>query len=607
MSKYRVKGRFHTTFIKLTVSFIILGMLPMLFLGVAFINQYANDARKMTVGSLEQSAHYVAQSMENMLETVDTTISMIYTYNINDYIHVYDILEDDYLSETERNIYLTQMLSSWLSSNNYLSALRFERENEFYHVAYADGTKALFSIQRQPNLVGDSELENFVKLQVLGTVYEGDYCANSEDYIFTVARNYLDTRSLTTSRSKILGTVYADVKVDILEDITRKAGVVENSSLYIININKNEYIYSSDPNDYGTESEWLQKFVTDIRENSGIIYRNGNYLVYAKIGETDCYVLEYMAEADILDTLSRTRIYMVLILLFVLFVLICIYILFSDRMSEPVEILKTAMERVQAGDLSTPVSIRSRDEMEYLGEGFNRMQKELSVYIDQVYKAQISKRDAELNALKMQIQPHYLYNTLDVIRMKALEHDDSETAALLEGLSRQLRYILGKQSDEVALVEELNNIREYFVIVRARYNGLYDLEMSVKDSDLQLKVLKLILQPVVENAVKHGLRTKEGPGKVLIRVEREDEYLNIFVMDNGKGMNKEQLSQIHRRLEDQEMDTNTISESVGLKNVYDRIRYRYGKDYGFEIAGEENFGTIVTFRLPVSTDILVGE
>ncbi len=595
MSGYRIKNRFQTMFIKLTCSFVLLGMVPMLILGGIFINQYAHDAREMAVSSLEQSVQYVAQSVENIFSSVDNSISMIYTYRNDRYIHVYDILEDESLSETEKSVYMTQMLEFWLSSNTCLSSLRFERADEIWHVAYVDTTKNLFDMQRQPNLLANINEDDYVNLQVLGAVYEGDYSANSKDYIFTIARNYLDNRSLTTSRTEILGTVYADIKVDILEDIVSRAECVKESSFHIVNLKNNQFIFSSDKEDYGKEAGYGDEIVG----NSGVVYKDFQYLIYARIGETDCYVIEYAAEEGILNARSNTQLYMMFVLLLTLFILVCIFILFSNKMSEPVEALKKAMERVQAGDLETPIFINSNDEMGYLGEGFNRMQRELSIYINQVYKAQISKRDAELNALKMQIQPHYLYNTLDVIRMKALEHGDGETARILEGLSKQLRYIMGRQSDEVTLREELNNIKEYFVIIKARYNGLYTLETNVKDGDLQLKVLKLILQPVVENAVKHGLRERAGLGKVSIRVWRETSCLKIMVMDNGKGISEERLAEVRHFLKDDKDKTNQTDVSVGLKNVYDRIQYQYGKEYGFDITGSEVFGTAVTFSLPI--------
>lgn len=583
----------------MTALFVLVAMLPVLLLGIYFINRYAEDGRRMMISSLENTVSSNAKSAENLFSGVDMIISRIYTYKTASHPNVYDACEDPSLTEAEKSLYFNKMLSTWILSANYLSCLRFETGDQSY-VVFADSTKNLLSQQAQPNLLDNSDASEYVSLQILGTTYEGDYCSNSQDYVFTIARNYMDTRSLSTSREKIVGTIYADIRVDALGYMLQEKSAIFPNSPYIIKMSTSEYIYSADSSDYGKSAAWVQEFRPEMTESSGTIYKDGHCFIYTQIGTTDCYVVSYMSTADLFGQLPTTSKYMLLVLIFTLLVLLCVYALFSDSLSRSVETLKAAMERVQAGNLSIPVSIRTKDEMQYLGEGFNRMQTELNGYIDRVYKAEIRKRDAELNALKLQIQPHYLYNTLDVIRMKALEHDDTETATLLECLSKQLRYIMGKQSDEVPLLEELNNIREYFFIIKSRFNGLYELEIDVQDSDLHLKVLKLILQPIVENAVKHGLRQKPGPGKVFIRIQREEQALKIMVMDNGKGISPQELDRIQQKLDSGDAGEAMSEQSVGLKNVYDRIHYHYGQEYGFSITGQENFGTIVTYRLPIS-------
>lgn len=587
-------------FAKLTLSFLFLGVLPMFGIGMFFLDYYMHNVEQMTLNSLESSAYYVAMSMEKVLDNVDEIVSAIYTYSTDDeYGHVYDVLRDKKLSETERNIYIAQMMNTLLGQKSYLSAIRFNRPDGYYHYSYADGTKVIHNVRMHPNVLDNEAEENPIGLRVLGTVYEGDYCSNSEDYIFTVARNYMNSRTLATSRSDILGTVYADVKLDAVTEFVDRVEVGENGRLYIINRDNQQYIYSSDQNDYGTAPQWMEEYEDEMINSTGVIRKNGRYLIYAQVRNTDCCVLEYIEKEDILGAFFRTRTSMLLLLVFTIFMVIAVHTVFSNRISTPVRELKDAMEKLESGDLSVRVNIHSRDEMEYLGDGFNHMANDLSQYIDQVYKAQISRREAELTALKMQIQPHYLYNTLDVIRMKALQHEDHEAAMLLENLSKQLRYITGNQSHEVTLEEELENIKEYFTIIRTRYNDLYDLEIRAKESDLKLKILKLILQPVVENAVKHGLREREGSGKVSIHVMRRADRLEIQIMDNGKGMNAEKKQQLRLLLQSSEEDTYSREGHIGIKNVYDRIQYNYGSEFGFTIDGQEGFGTIVTYYLPV--------
>lgn len=276
----------------------------------------------------------------------------------------------------------------------------------------------------------------------------------------------------------------------------------------------------------------------------------------------------------------------------------------SVGISKPARDLKQAMGAVQKGDLNVRVDIHSGDELEYLGEGFNRMVEQLDDVIQEVYVAEICQRDAELNALKMQIQPHYLYNTLDVIRMSALDGGDSKTARLIESLSHQLRYVIGDHRDRVSLRQELDNVQEYGVLIAARYEGQIGVSIEAADSDLDLLVPKLLLQPFVENAVKHGLRDRPEGGTVLIEVVRLEDALQILVLNDGAPIEPERLEHIQNFLDRAavgEQDGDGIV-SVGMKNTYDRIKLNCGPAYGFTMDSGGSMGTIVTIRLPIWRD-----
>lgn len=173
------------------------------------------------------------------------------------------------------------------------------------------------------------------------------------------------------------------------------------------------------------------------------------------------------------------------------------------------EQLKEGMLKIQKGDLESRIDVGGReDEIGMLAEGLNDMATELETYIKKVYVAEIRQREAELDALKSQIKLHYLYNTLEVIRMTVLEHEDTETARMVESLSKQLKYLIGCNSDRVLLKRALENIREYFYIMRIRYENRIELDVSAQPEALEASIIKLSLQPIVENAVRHGLRPK---------------------------------------------------------------------------------------------------
>lgn len=274
---------------------------------------------------------------------------------------------------------------------------------------------------------------------------------------------------------------------------------------------------------------------------------------------------------------------------------------YGKKTNQPIKNLKEAMERIQKGDLDTRVSVVSNDEIGFLAKGLNKMTQELQGHIQKVYIAEIRQREAEIEALKTQIEPHYLYNTLDVIRMTAITKDDMETAEMIDGLSGQLKYLIGGVRDMVTLQGELDSVRNYFKIIKIRYENRFTLEVDVPEELLDFEVPQLILQPVVENAVKYGLRPKDGEGVVAIQGAKEEECLIITVMDNGVGMSEERMDYVQQLLNSPETVKHAKSKraSIGLKNVYDRIKLIFGDQYHMEISSYEGIGTIVKYRLPI--------
>ena len=228
------------------------------------------------------------------------------------------------------------------------------------------------------------------------------------------------------------------------------------------------------------------------------------------------------------------------------------------------------------------------------------MLRELERYIDQVYVAQIKQTEAEMTALKSQIYPHFLYNTLEVIRMTALDEKDEKVSQMIEALSVQIRYIIGTVQDMVPLEKELDIVEKYIYLLNCRIEGQIVFHSDIK-KDPSLLVPKLILQPIVENAYIHGIKPLASTGNICIDMEENENNRIISVMDNGIGMTQEDVEKIQKLLEGDEIGIKNEHnwQSIGLKNVHDRIRYLYGKEYGLRISSEKMVGTIVSIVLPL--------
>lgn len=597
-----MKKRFlDTTFSKMTVSFVIFGLLPLLLLSLLFFFRYTGVFRENMLQSYFSMTSYIAKNVGDVLTGVDDTLGSIYDYRDDDGESLGDILRDEGASESEREQEVNTFLRETMSSNEYVSSLRLiDYREEVFSLYYSqDKTLSRDGYEYMLRDVG-GVWERPTELKLFGTIPEEKICINSEDYVFGLVRNYMDTSTIQSARRDSLGVLYADVNVDVIGNIVKRSGI-QADHFYIYSAEPSRYIYSVQPEDYRNGSDPLA-FCAELLDGSGGYRLMGNqWVFYEPLEGVDAYAVLVLNNSDLMGGFFQIRTMMILILCFAGAFLLLLYMTFSARMSEPTRQLKEAMEQVESGNLDARVSLNTQDEMEYVADGFNRMTEKLQDYINQVYVAKIRQKDAELNALKMQIQPHYLYNTLDVIRMTALEQNDRKTAELLESLACQLRYVMGKQSDRVYLREELDAIREYFVLMRARYEGRITLMVAIADEDQELVIPKLLLQPIVENAIRHGLREKRGNGAVEIHVERRTDYLEITVMDDGVGMSEEQVEQMQRALEHPEVETVEAESqiSVGMKNVYDRIKLNCGPEYGFTIQSAQGLGTSVTFHLPI--------
>lgn len=281
-------------------------------------------------------------------------------------------------------------------------------------------------------------------------------------------------------------------------------------------------------------------------------------------------------------------------------ILICIfaavlaYFITSGMVSSRIERLTHFMQEVQEGSMDMQMESDDRDEIGMLYRGFGSMMKRIRTLINEVYLSKITQKEAELKALQAQINPHFLYNTLDSIIWMA-ETNDSNIVAMTEALAKLFRISLNKGNEEISLERELEHVKNYLIIQSMRYADKFTYEISAEPGVERCRTIKLILQPIVENCIYHGIKKKRGTGKITIRAYRREQNLIIEVSDDGCGMPEE----ICRKILSDEIESENISGSgIGVKNVNERIQLRFGKKYGLSYSSEEGIGTTVTYVLP---------
>ncbi|WEK54206.1 MAG: sensor histidine kinase [Candidatus Cohnella colombiensis] len=279
-----------------------------------------------------------------------------------------------------------------------------------------------------------------------------------------------------------------------------------------------------------------------------------------------------------------------------------LYIFITKRLTRPIQVLKNKMRQAATGYLEAKVTPTGTDELADLGKSFNTMIENIKDLLEQSIREKEHIQKAELRTLQAQINPHFLYNTLDSIIWMAESGKNDQVIQLVLALSRFFRISLSKGRDWITIKEELEHVRNYLVIQQMRYRDILDYEISVDPSLDSFPILKMTLQPLVENAIYHGIKNKRSKGLIRITGHIEnDRILIIRIEDNGIGMNENTLAQLQERLnsrQDEQKSSETI-DGFGLYNVQQRVRLYYGSEFGLHITSIENQMTTIDVRFPV--------
>jgi two-component system sensor histidine kinase YesM len=279
----------------------------------------------------------------------------------------------------------------------------------------------------------------------------------------------------------------------------------------------------------------------------------------------------------------------------------------SYNMTKPIIHMHRKMVRIQIGDYDARVDVMTGDEIGYLGHQFNRMAEQIQQLIEHDLKLQLTNQETQIKALQAQISPHFLFNTLQMMAGIAEVKNVPDLKLICRSLSNMYRYNMNIQNEWVSVRDEIMHIRNYLVIINKRFQGNIHTRIVVSPEIANIQIPKLILQPIVENAVEHGLIPSDNERQLLklsARIDRNEGSLYIYVLDNGVGMGELEKRSLSDLLDPQspsqliQQQTDRKESSIGLVNVHSRIRLICGEDYGISIRSKKGTGTCVIFRLP---------
>lgn len=582
----------HSIFAKMSFAFILIGLIPLLAVTLFSLREFKENVNNIILNNAEGMLNTYTSYVNNMLDKWKTDTEEMYTRVAEPDTWLSDILLDSDLNKEEKNRKIRMYLSAFDTSDGIKSIRFLDNEGNLYYVTGTVG-KIVNTDQMKQWKEQELKARHDSHKLMLEPAHDDLYFSNMNDRVITAKRNLYDISRLENS-DHYLGTLYLDISEDSIDQNITSLKISEHSGYYILD-QTGQIVYKSD-NQQNLTKVQAKDILSQFNSGGNIIERDNCYYLGCSNTGGEWISVLCVYKDDVVKTGRNMEKYILAVLLGSSVFLLVLYFLFSKQFTKPIHILKQGMQEIQRGNLNTRVKLNSSDELEILADGLNQMADQLEIYINRVYGAEIRQRDAELKALKSQINPHYLYNTLDVIRMTALENKDRKAADMIESLARQLRYITHVEQDEVTLKEELDNISDYFMLIRIRYEERVSLHMSVPDELYGAQILKLILQPLVENAVKHGLKPRNGEGKIWITADHTGDKLEITVMDNGAGISEQRLHEIQELLSGKRVKKK--DSEVGLLNISERIKNKYGINNGLKIESTENKGTIIIVTLP---------
>ncbi|HHD2753837.1 TPA: sensor histidine kinase [Clostridium perfringens] len=560
-----------------TYTIVILSIVSILYL--YFLTKTSEEVKRNTLYINDKILQDVNETLEYNNSTSRTIMNMLYEdeFRLNDVIKylntdLVDYIKGklDYYSASDKLYYngIENFVKSSFQLNNFLKNISF--------VSYSRNEISIFNrkgeIKTYPfnsnKLLNNGELEN--------TIYKQNEI-NISNEIRDAASLKSEGMLIATYDISSIGNIikkYRDTDSEVL---------ILNQDGMVIYDSENKYDYEYYPYfdrlKIGNKEVALEEnyYVDMLPDNNGLIS-----VVRIKTSDATKIPLVFKISAFLVS-------------LFLFIIAECVLYLKFKNLSKRMDELILAMERVENGDIDTYIPLgNENDEITFIADNFNKMCQRLNDHIRKSYLAELHQREAEIVALQNQINPHFLYNTLESIRMKAICNGDKEVGKMLYSLAFLFRnQVKGKLI--VSIDQEIKYCNKYLELFKFRYNEKFKFSIECEEDLYDKGIVKFTLQPLIENYFVHGIRLEKDDNELKIYIYKHLDDIVVEIIDNGRGIPKEKLDDINRRIR----ECDYSSKSIGMLNVHERIKIKYGEPYGLTVTSEENTGTNMILRFPL--------
>lgn len=397
---------------------------------------------------------------------------------------------------------------------------------------------------------------------------------------------------------KPIGYLITCVNPEYFLSIFNNMQLAQGEEAFLVNVEGRIILHNGFDEDLPPNSLGLDNFAG--KGFAAIHYRGRNcYVAYLQIENTPWSLVSVLPASEFEKSAKVLFNGVMIVAVFVMMVDGLLSFIIARSVTRPIRELIPALEKIGGGDFTTQVKENSGDEIGMLARTINQMTTSIRELIDLVYRAQILRQQSELKALRMQISPHFLYNTLDSINWLARARGMNDIGQMTKALADLMRATVGG-SDFITVREEINIIQSYLSIQKIRYESRLVAEVSIQDELFELHMPKLIVQPILENAFVHGIDDKIGVGHITISGILENGILIFEIRDDGAGMSREKKEELRSLASQKQSDS---SEHIGVANVDKRLKLYYGDEYGITIESEVNVGTCVRITFPQQTSM----
>ncbi len=580
-------NKIHYIKFKLIFFMLFITILPVLLISLFLLSKSINIISTNLKNSSLNTVFYVQQNMDQVIDSIDTSSAVLLSDTDFKYAISKNIKNSSKYDNYKNSKLIQQTISSLKYSNKMISSI--------YVFDYIN--KRGFS----------SEMSGYISEQHLYEHGWLEWLRNSKnrpDWIIlkdTISSDYnitdssmLSSKKNITSPNSIDATFYININQNILNQKLKKMHIPKYANLWILNQN-NDIIASTQTSNL---FDFSPLFSDDATTNNTMIYSFNNtkyfisYNISSQTGWKYIFTLPKNKAYENINNLSTT---ILIVSILSIFVVMAFAIYLYTIIYTPIKNLISAMNKNKKGKVSLCPTDNKKNEFSILINSFNSMVTKVDTLNRKLLQQEISEKNAQIKLLQSQINPHFLYNILDTINWIAKINNVTEISDITLSMSKYYRLSLKEGKEIVSVSEAIQLAKAYLDIQQIRFRDNLDVYIDIDDNIMNCMILKRLFQPILENAVTHGIGKKGSNGLIILSGIDMGETMKFIIEDNGIGMDKEQLDALKSSITGMDFDK---SGNYALKNLNTQIKLFYGDDYGIEIASEYKKGTTITIEIP---------